>query len=147
MIDEQKFQVSYRVYAEDTDFMGIVYHSNYLRFFERARTELFREAGWTLTELADKHDCQFVIYDVHLRYLQPAKRDDLLVITTKLGKVSACGIAFEQTACNQASALLCKAVVKIVCVDAALSPKKIPVFLKNASWERRHVAKISAFYG
>src|SRR5436190_24333134 len=94
--DSHHFDI--RVYAEDTDMMGIVYHSNYLCFFERARTEMIRNSGLSLTILAT-YDCHFAISEVQLRYFYPAWLDDLLLITTKISDRSSCSIIFNQVMC------------------------------------------------
>lgn len=115
----------YRVYAEDTDFMGIVYHSNYLRFFERARTDFLREIGLPLSLLAT-YDCHFAIQTVQLRYLNPAKLEDILKITTKIGSISPCSLVFDQSMQKQDNTQLCQVEIKIVCVNQSLKPKRLP---------------------
>lgn len=116
---------NYRVYAEDTDFMGIVYHANYLRFFERARTDFLREIGLPLTKLATT-DHHFAIHTIQLRYLHPARLEDLLVVTTKIDSVGACSMVFHQTMQNQNDVLLCDVEIKVACVSQALKPKRLP---------------------
>ncbi len=125
-----------RVYAENTDMMGIVYHSNYLCFFERARTEMIRDSGLSLTSLAT-YDCHFAISEVLLRYLYPARLDDLLRITTNLGHKKPCSIVFDQTMHNQHNELICNAQVKVVCVTNTMRPRRLPpdLFLNNCSRE------------
>ncbi|KTC86698.1 YbgC/FadM family acyl-CoA thioesterase [Legionella brunensis] len=114
-----------RVYVEDTDLMGIVYHANYLRFFERARTEMIRNAGLSLTTLAT-YDCHFAINDIKLRYLFPAKLDDSLTVVSKIGSKKSCSVVFEQCLYNQDNQLLCEGFIKLVCVDCSMQPKRIP---------------------
>ncbi|WED44399.1 tol-pal system-associated acyl-CoA thioesterase [Legionella cardiaca] len=114
-----------RVYAEDVDHMGIVYHANYLRFFERARTEMIRSAGLSLTTLAT-YDCHFAIHDVKLRYLLPARLDDLLTVVSRIESKKTCSLVFEQCIYSQDNKLLCDAMVKVVCVDGAMKPRRIP---------------------
>ena len=116
---------SYRVYAEDTDFMGIVYHSNYLCFFERARTDFLREIGLPLSLLAT-YDCHFAIHTAQLRYLNPARLEDLLVITTKIGSISPCSLVFDQNMQKQDNTMLCQLKIKIACVNQSLKPKRLP---------------------
>lgn len=120
------YQSHFRVYAEDTDMMGLVYHANFLCFFERARTEMLREKQWSLTQMADVYDRHFVISEVQMRFLHPAKLDDLLLVRTKIIKQSACSILFEQNLQNQHNRLLCEAQVKVVCVDGAMNVNRIP---------------------
>lgn len=71
-----------RVYFEDTDAGGIVYHANYLRFAERARTEAMRDAGVPHSELVATHGLLFVVRRLTMDYLRPARLDDLLVVET-----------------------------------------------------------------
>lgn len=131
MIWNKAYHANFRVYAEDTDFMGIVYHGNYLCLFERARTELLRDLGLPLTVLAEE-DCHFVIHEVQLKYLHPARLDDWLMISTKVTKHSQCVMIFEQTMYNQAKILLCQGAIKVVCVNGKKKPQRLPaIFFKN----------------
>jgi acyl-CoA thioester hydrolase len=117
-----------RVYAEDTDMMGIVYHSNYLCFFERARTEMIRDSGLSLTMLAT-YDCQFAISEVQLRYHYPARVDDLLKLTTTIASKKTCSLLFDQTIHNQHNKRLCEAQIKVVCIDNKMKPRRLPAQL------------------
>lgn len=117
-----------RVYAENTDMMGIVYHSNYLCFFERARTEMIRKSGLSLTTLAT-YDCHFAINEVQLRYFYPARLDDLLQIRTKIGKKTPCTIIFEQAIYDETNKLICEAEIKVVCVNNEMKPRRLPEHL------------------
>lgn len=120
------YQSHFRVYAEDTDLMGIVYHANFLCFFERARTEMLREKNWSLTQMASEYDRHFIISDVKMQFLHPARLDDLLLVSTDIMKRGSCSILFEQNLRNQHNMLLCEAQVKIVCVDSAMKIQRIP---------------------
>ncbi|WP_267885274.1 tol-pal system-associated acyl-CoA thioesterase [Legionella adelaidensis] len=116
---------TFRVYVEDTDLMGIVYHSNYLYFFERARTEMFRNAGLSLTMMA-KHGTHFAIHEVQLKYHAPARLDDLLTIKTSCENIRASTLVFNQFIHNESGNLLCEAIVRVVCVNNELKPKRLP---------------------
>jgi acyl-CoA thioester hydrolase len=88
-----------RVYFEDTDFTGIVYHANYLRFTERARTEMLRDLGFQQGAIhaGETGDTlYFVVARMHLEFLLPARMDDLLVVETRTVKVSAAVIELDQ---------------------------------------------------
>ncbi len=122
---KSSFASSYRVYAEDTDFMGIVYHSNYLCFFERARTDFLREIGLPLSLLAT-YDCQLAIHSAQLRYLNPARLEDILNITTKIASINSCSLVFDQSMQKQDNTKLCQLEIKIVCVNQSLKPKRLP---------------------
>ena len=76
------YRLSLRVYYEDTDAGGIIYHARYLAFAERARTEALREAGVPHAELASGHGLSFVVRRVEIVYLRPARLDDELVVVT-----------------------------------------------------------------
>lgn len=121
--------IAYRVYFEDTDVMGIVYHARHLFFFERARTELLRAYGHSLTTMA-KQNVYFAIRDVTIRYHAPAYLDDLLHITTSIESKTACTLLFKQTMRNQNNILISEATVVVVTVDQALKPQRLPDILK-----------------
>ena len=91
------FSVPVRVYWEDTDAGGIVFYANYLKFFERARTEWLRAAGVEQQRLRDETGLMFVVAETRLRYLAPARLDDLLTLTANPGPpgvpASSCGNA------------------------------------------------------
>jgi acyl-CoA thioester hydrolase len=125
MNQETIYQHSIRIYAEDVDYMGIVYHANYLCYFERARTEMLRENNLILSDLL-KSDTLFAISDVNIRYLAPARLDDLLLITTRMTKSGACSFVFEQEMNDEQDKLICKALIKVVCVNKDLKPKRFP---------------------
>jgi acyl-CoA thioester hydrolase len=116
---------NFRIYVEDTDMMGIVYHSNYLCFFERARTEMFRDNGISLTTMAN-YDTHFAIHDVHLSYLYPARLDDVLSINSNCRLSKASTIEFNQSMYNQTGKIICQAIVRVVCVNKNLKPKRLP---------------------
>lgn len=124
------YKVDYRVYTEDTDVMGIVYHANYLRFFERARTELLRENGFSLTMMAN-YGTYFAIHDIHIRYLHPARLDDVLSIQTNYEKKKSCSLLFKQSMHNQLGQKLSEAIVHVVSVDKNLKPKRFGVDLEK----------------
>ena len=124
------FQALFRVYFEDTDQMGVMYHANYLRFFERGRTDMFRALGWSLVEFA-KVNYHFAIHGVQLRYLYPARLNDELLVKTQIIKQSACSIAFEQSMKNQDNRVLCDANVQVVCVDGTMAPQRLPNLMRS----------------
>jgi acyl-CoA thioester hydrolase len=125
MIDTPHHQCKIRVYAEDVDFMGIVYHANYIRYFERARTELLRQSNLLLSELVQT-DILFAINELAIKYILPARLDDLLTISTGIKEQTACSIMFNQCMRNEQNNLICEANIKVVCVDARLKPKRLP---------------------
>ena len=73
-----------RVYFEDTDAGGVVYHARYLNFFERARTEMLRDMGISQTELREKHGLIWVVLDINVKFRQAARLDDELLVSAQL---------------------------------------------------------------
>lgn len=114
-----------RVYYEDTDAGGIVYYANYLKFFERARTEWLRSMQLEQHVLLQEHDILFVVKSVSSDYHAPAKLDDVLKLTLSIEKMGRASIQFLQQAwCGER--LLNTARVKIACVSSDLRPCSMP---------------------
>src|SRR5512146_2139742 len=87
-----------RVYYEDTDTGGVVYYANYLKFFERARTEWLRAAGFGQQSLAAEQGLQFVVARIECDYLRPARLDDVIELDVRVVKAGRVSVVFEQTA-------------------------------------------------
>ena len=128
-----------RVYWEDTDAGGIVFYANYLKFFERARTEWLRALGIEQQRLRDEVGGMFVVTDTQLHYQRPARLDDLLLVTARVLEAGRASLTIEQSALlqtgqpDQAPALLCSGTIRIGWVDAAsLRPQRIPPAILNA---------------
>ena len=114
-----------RVYYEDTDAGGIVYYANYLKFFERARTEWLRALNVNQHTLLQEHDAMFVVKSVSAEYHAPARLDDVLKLTLSIEKLGRASIQFVQQAwCGEQ--LLNTARVKVGCVGSDLSPRAVP---------------------
>ena len=115
-----------RVYWEDTDAGGIVFYANYLKFFERARTEWLRALGHSQQEMVDTTGCMFVVQDTHVRYLKPARLDDWLVITVDVRERGRASLRIAQQAwCGER--LLAEGDIRIGCVErATMKPHRIP---------------------
>ena len=90
-----------RVFYEDTDAGGIVYHARYLAFAERARTELLRALGLTHIELREEHGLIFVVRRAEVDYQRPARLDDWLLVTTTVGKVGGASCVLRQEVARQ----------------------------------------------
>jgi acyl-CoA thioester hydrolase len=115
-----------RVYWEDIDAGGVVYYANYLKFFERARTEWLRKRGLEQGELMAREDCIFVVADVHLQYRVPARLDDLLTVTVEITEQGLASMQLLQQAWRDGT-LLAVGRVRIGCVRAStLRPCRIP---------------------
>ena len=115
-----------RIYFGDTDAGGVVYHARYLELAERARTETLREAGFPHDEMMAEHGCMFMVRRVNVRYLAPARLDDLLhVVTTRLAETGAT-ITLSQVFLREAEELA-RLEVELVCVSTANhKPARIP---------------------
>jgi acyl-CoA thioester hydrolase len=115
-----------RVYWEDTDAGGIVFYANYLKFFERARTEWMRAAGFGQQQMREAFGILFVVSDTSLRYLAPARLDDRLTISVEPEPPGGATLALAQSALR-ADELLVASRITIACVDAThLRPRRIP---------------------
>ncbi|MCF6191028.1 MAG: tol-pal system-associated acyl-CoA thioesterase [Cocleimonas sp.] len=130
------FILPIRVYYEDTDAGGVVYHSNYINFFERARTEWLRQLGYELDELARDEQLIFVVRAVSCEYLRPAIFNDELFVSAEIINRGNTSIQFEQKVMrvskegdktDDAYITLAKGVVTVVSVDSnKFKPKRLP---------------------
>ena len=115
-----------RVYWEDTDAGGVVFYANYLKFFERARTEWLRSLGVQQGILQADDGILFVVAEVHLRYVASARLDDVVVVSVKIAERGHAYMRIEQQAWRGAT-LLAEGWVRVGCVDAiTLRPRRIP---------------------
>lgn len=127
------FSFPIRVYWEDTDAGGIVFYANYLKFFERARTEWLRNVGIEQQKLRDAVGGMFVVTHAELNYLHPARLDDMIEVTAVLQSAGRASITIAQQAflqpvsSDQAPQLLCEGSIRIGWVDATtMRPARIP---------------------
>ncbi|PAV04156.1 tol-pal system-associated acyl-CoA thioesterase [Arsenophonus sp. ENCA] len=115
-----------RIYYEDTDAGGVVYHARYAHFFERARTEMLREKGFEQQKLR-KENIAFVVRKMTIDYLHPAKLDDLLTVETTITYVQHTSLAFLQRLINQQGKEICTAEIVIVSIDTfKMKPTRLP---------------------
>ena len=140
------FKLSLRVYWEDTDAGGVVFYANHLKFFERARTEWLRSLGFSQEQLRLDSGTIFVVADTSIRYLRPARLDDLLDVDVRLLHAGRASMSLAQQTWRPAPtesadsadssagpSLLCEGSIRIGCVDAAsFRPKRIPTDLLTA---------------
>lgn len=120
------FEWPITIYYEDTDAGGVVYHSNYLKFFERARTELLRSVGVSQQVLLEKNT-GFVVRHMDIDFIQGAKLDQQLTVLTTISQLKRASITFCQELVNPEGKILCKALVKVACIDSKLmKPQAIP---------------------
>jgi acyl-CoA thioester hydrolase len=121
-----QFNWAIRVYYEDTDSGGVVYHSNYLNFMERARTEWLRHLGFEQTYLKDVLNVIFVVHSMQIAFKKPAIFNDLLNVSSEISKLGRGSFEFlQKISVNQQ--ILCEAQVKVACVNAqSFKPTAIP---------------------
>jgi acyl-CoA thioester hydrolase len=120
------FTWTVRVYYEDTDAGGIVFYANYLKFFERARTEWLRAAGVDQQALIEREGAAFVVKHASIDYHAPARLDDELTLTLRIEKLGRASVQFAQQAWK-GELLLVEAQVKVGCVDiATVRPRSLP---------------------
>jgi acyl-CoA thioester hydrolase len=120
------FRHTLRVYWEDTDAGGVVFFANYLKFFERARTEWLRALGFGQEQLRTDTGAVFVVADTSMRYLSPARLDDELAITVHIVDAGRASLNIAQQAWRR-DELLAEGRIRIGCVDAGtFKPRRIP---------------------
>lgn len=132
------FSLPVRVYYEDTDSGGVVYHSNYLNFMERARTEWLRSLGFEQDELLRSEGVIFAVSAVNIRFQQPARFNELLEVTVALDRQGAASLTLVQEA-RRGAEVLANAEVRIACID---KQRFMPVAIPE-----RIVEKLEAMYG
>jgi acyl-CoA thioester hydrolase len=123
---------SLRVYYEDTDAGGIVYYANYLKFFERARTEWLRKLGINQTKYLEQK-IGFVVRRVEMDNIASAKLDDLLNVNSTITSLKRASLVFHQQITNQTQEVICTATVKVACVNfQSAKPMAIPESILGA---------------
>lgn len=121
-----KHSVDYRVYYEDTDAGGVMYHASFIRFCERGRSELLRAAGLGCATLEEERGIIFVIRHLEADYHKPARLDDLLTVKSSIKEMKNSSFVMEQTIFCQDS-MLFSAAVTVVCVDKQnVRPVRLP---------------------
>lgn len=126
MVEPFKFPI--RVYIEDTDAGGIVYHANHIRYFERARTEWLRAQG--VQHYWDQHDYSFVVHEINVQYHKPIFMDNLLSVTVDVSSCKSVSFTLQQNIYRD-EILLASASVTLACLDAQLKPRRIPEFIHD----------------
>ena len=125
------FQFPVRVYWEDTDAGGIVFYANYLKFFERARTEWLRHLGLEQQRLKQETGGMFVVSETQVKYHRPAQLDDLLQVSARLQDKGRASLVIAQQAwrleADGSHTLLCEGTIRIGWVQAhSLKPERVP---------------------
>ena len=123
-----EFSWPVRVYYEDTDTGGVVYHTNYLKFMERARTEWLRELGYEQDELKSRYDVIFAVRSVSIDYISPARFNDSLIVSVRVLEQGRASLVLEQAIKRKnESGVLCQGQVKVASLTAsAFKPCPLP---------------------
>ncbi len=125
-----RFEWPVRVYYEDTDAAGIVYHANYLRFMERARTEWLRALGFEQDALFRDHRVAFVVHRSDVSYLRAVRFNEELRVVSAIERLRGASIEFRQEIDNAAGAKVCVGLNKVACVEAGtFRPRRIPAHM------------------
>jgi len=126
------FRIEVRVYYQDTDAGGVVFHAQYLAFMERARTELLNEAGIDLSRLSDERRVMFMVHELSARFHRPAGLNDLVSVSAEVVKMGHASLVFRQRV-ERGQELLVEADVTLAVVDRVrMRPARIPEELKKA---------------
>lgn len=133
-----------RIYYEDTDAGGIVYHANYLRYAERARTEALRDMGIPHSEMTEQFGTMFVVRRIEVDYLMPARLDDSLTVETTALEVGGASLTLRQDVIGP-HGLCARLDVRLACVAPGGSkPKRMPPRWREALTAMRDAAPVGA---
>ena len=121
------------VYVEDTDFQGVVYHANYLKYLERARSQFLIENNLSQTNAMSEGNESYIVKSINLLYYHPARLEDELIVSTEIELVSKARTIFFQSVLNSKNdTLICKGEVEVCFIDNDLGkPKAFPIGLLN----------------
>ena len=126
------FSLPVRIYFEDTDSGGVVYHSNYLKFLERARTEWLRSLGIDQRYLKNTEHIMFVVYRINIQYKLPARFNDDLIVKSELVDIGSSKVIFKQMIYRD-DEMLIDATVDVACIDSEkFKPVPMPKTIKHS---------------
>ncbi len=131
ILDGARHLYAVRVYYEDTDLSGITYHANYLRWFERARSDLLRLLGIDQRAAIEAGEGAYALSEVNLKYLRPARLDDDVVITTRCTELGAASCRMRQIA-HRGDELLCEAHLRVGFITLDGRPRRQPAAWRDA---------------
>jgi acyl-CoA thioester hydrolase len=116
-----------QIYVEDTDYTGVVYHANYLKYLERARTTLFNELGLSLRQ-QEQQGFLYVIRDITIQYLKPARLENKLLVKTALNAIGKTRLHFHQVIDNLTTdeCQITSADIIVICVNQHIKPQPLP---------------------
>ncbi len=131
---KREFLLPVRVYYEDTDAGGVVYHARYLNYFERGRTELLRALGFEQDHLMSDEDVLFAVRSMNIEYHKPARFNDELEVTTWIEHMRKASVTFRQAISRKGQEeILCDLQARVACLAASeLRPRPIPAAIQNA---------------
>jgi acyl-CoA thioester hydrolase len=129
----REFTWPVRVYWEDTDAGGVVYHASYVRYLERARTEWLRELGLAQAQMAEQEGVLFSVIELDIKYLRPARLDDLLQVVCSAKVTGGASVQFEQRIVRGENEIIAQGSVRVACLDAKLwKPQRLPAALMGS---------------
>ena len=120
---QNKFEFPIRIYIEDTDAGGIVYHANHIRFMERTRTEWLRACG--IEHYWHQQDYNFVVHKIALKYMRPILMDDLITVTATVVSCKSTSFVLQQNIYRD-EIMLASGEVELACIDANMKPRRLP---------------------
>ena len=124
--------LEFRIYLEDTDAQGIVYHANYLKYFERGRSEVMELLGVPVAEVA-RPDCRLVVYEIRTRFRRPAFLGDVIMVTTVMERSSEYRLIFKQEIRRKGETeILVNGETDIVAIDENGNLKELPAFFNQS---------------
>lgn len=127
----KKFIWPVRIYYEDTDAGGVVFYANYLKFFERTRTEMLRAMGYEQDVLMINPGIVFAVRSVQIEYLKSARFNELIEVSAEIIDAKRASLTFEQLI-TRGDDVLCTSITRIACLDAnTMRPKEIPKILQE----------------
>lgn len=132
-VDSGVHRTAFRVYVEDTDAGGVMYHAKYLHFFERARTQFLASIGFSLSSLmnADSDAYRaFVVRRADISFVLPARLDDVLICVNRVARLGGASIDFDQRLVR-GDALIATAMIYVCCVDRSGRPQRLPIDMKS----------------
>ena len=124
------FQYTLKIYYEDTDAGGVVYYANYLKFIERARTEMINKLGFTLTTLLKEYDRLFLVKKIECDYIESCKLEDTLNVQSNILVLKNASFELEQNLLKQ-NKIIFRSKIVMVCVNSQGAPSKIPTELHS----------------
>jgi acyl-CoA thioester hydrolase len=128
----KRHSIPVRVYYQDTDAGGVVYHAQYLSFMERARSELLNSAGVDLARLTAEQRVLFLVFQIAIKYHQPARLNELLTVSAEVAKMGRASLVFAQRV-ERGAELLTEAEVTVALVDRdRMKPARMPAVLEQA---------------